>query len=115
FATLKARLAEGGRAVIQAITVPDERFPRYRRGSVSIEMIEAVGERRWPTYFATLKARLAEGGRAVIQAITVPDERFPRYRRGSRRLQRAVDHHHQLVDVERLLDEVVGALLDRPH
>ena len=28
---------------------------------VSIEMIEAVGERYWPTYFATLKARLAEG------------------------------------------------------
>ena len=58
-------------------------------GVVSIEMIEAVGERRWPTYFATLKARLAEGGRAVIQAITVPDERFPRYRRGSDYLRHA--------------------------
>ncbi len=50
---------------------------------VSIEMIEAVGERYWPTYFATLKQRLAEGGRAVIQAITVSDEDFPRYRRGT--------------------------------
>ena len=49
-------------------------------GIVSIEMIEAVGERYWPTYFATLKARLAEGGRAMIQAITVRDEDFPRYR-----------------------------------
>ncbi|MEC9311644.1 MAG: class I SAM-dependent methyltransferase, partial [Pseudomonadota bacterium] len=40
---------------------------------VSIEMIEAVGERYWPSYFQTVKARLAEGGKAVIQAITVQD------------------------------------------
>lgn len=47
---------------------------------VSIEMIEAVGERYWPVYFATLKARLAPCGHAVLQAITVPDAEFPRYR-----------------------------------
>ncbi|MCV3739386.1 cyclopropane-fatty-acyl-phospholipid synthase family protein [Rhizobium sp. TRM96647] len=47
---------------------------------VSIEMIEAVGERYWPTYFATLKARLAPGGRVVLQAITVPDGEFSVYR-----------------------------------
>jgi cyclopropane-fatty-acyl-phospholipid synthase len=50
---------------------------------VSIEMIEAVGERYWPVYFATLKARLAEGGRVVLQAITVPDAGFSLYRRRS--------------------------------
>ena len=50
---------------------------------VSIEMIEAVGERYWPQYFSTLKARLAEGGRAVVQAITVPDAYFETYRKGS--------------------------------
>lgn len=50
---------------------------------VSIEMIEAVGERYWPAYFATLKARLAAGGRAMVQAITVPDADFPAYRRRS--------------------------------
>lgn len=47
---------------------------------VSIEMIEAVGERYWPTFFATMKARLAEGGQAVVQAITVPDSHFDTYR-----------------------------------
>ena len=52
-------------------------------GLVSIEMIEAVGERYWPTYFATLKARLAEHGTAMIQAITVPDSYFDTYRKGS--------------------------------
>lgn len=50
---------------------------------VSIEMIEAVGERYWPTYFATLKNRLREGGSALVQAITVPDAYFDTYRAGS--------------------------------
>ena len=50
---------------------------------VSIEMVEAVGQAYWPTYFATLKNRLAKGGRAVIQAITVPDENFDTYAKSS--------------------------------
>lgn len=50
---------------------------------VSIEMIEAVGERYWPDYFAAIKARLAEGGRAMIQAILVPDAEFSVYRQRS--------------------------------
>lgn len=50
---------------------------------VSIEMIEAVGERYWPSYFKTLKDRLAQGGTALIQAITVPDAYFPTYRSSS--------------------------------
>lgn len=50
---------------------------------VSIEMIEAVGERYWPSYFAMLKQRLAADGRAVIQAITVPDAYFDIYRSSS--------------------------------
>ncbi len=33
FATLKMRLAEGGRAMVQAITVSDSYFPSYRKGS----------------------------------------------------------------------------------
>lgn len=50
---------------------------------VSIEMIEAVGENYWPTYFATVKARLAPEGRAMIQAITVKDHDFEVYRNTS--------------------------------
>ena len=50
---------------------------------VSVEMVEAVGERYWPAYFATLKARLAPGGRAVLQAITVSDAEFSIYRKRS--------------------------------
>lgn len=65
------------------------RLQDYRQTSgqydniVSVEMIEAVGERYWPTYFATLKARLAPGGRVILQAITVPDAEFSIYRKRS--------------------------------
>ncbi|MBQ4824599.1 class I SAM-dependent methyltransferase [Leisingera sp. HS039] len=47
---------------------------------VSIEMIEAVGERYWPGYFAKLKNSLAKGGKVLLQAITVRDAYFPTYR-----------------------------------
>jgi cyclopropane-fatty-acyl-phospholipid synthase len=50
---------------------------------VSIEMIEAVGARYWPSYFSTLKQSLAEGGRAVVQAITVRDNFFETYKTSS--------------------------------
>ncbi|MFS4580799.1 class I SAM-dependent methyltransferase [Phaeobacter sp. C3_T13_0] len=50
---------------------------------VSIEMVEAVGERYWPSYFSTLKDRLSDDGRAVIQAITVQDSYFDIYRHSS--------------------------------
>ena len=48
---------------------------------VSVEMLEAVGEAWWPTYFRVLRERLKPGGHAVIQVITIDDERFEAYRR----------------------------------
>jgi cyclopropane-fatty-acyl-phospholipid synthase len=48
---------------------------------VSIEMLEAVGEAWWPTYFRVLRERLKPGGRAVIQVITIADNRLDAYRR----------------------------------
>ncbi len=43
---------------------------------VSVEMIEAVGWRFWPTYFRTLDHVLAPGGRVALQAITMPHDRM---------------------------------------
>ena len=43
---------------------------------VSVEMIEAVGERYWPTYFATLDRLTAPGGRVGIQAIVMEHDRM---------------------------------------
>ncbi len=57
---------------------------------VSIEMLEAVGERYWPTYFATLRQRLRPGGSAVLQVITIADEHFEHYRRGTDFIQRFI-------------------------
>jgi cyclopropane-fatty-acyl-phospholipid synthase len=48
---------------------------------VSVEMIEAVGERYWPTYFAALDHLLAPGGRVGLQAITMPHEQMMATRR----------------------------------
>jgi len=47
---------------------------------VSIEMIEAVGERYWPDYFAVLKRHVAPGGSALVQAIVIADDFFEGYR-----------------------------------
>lgn len=57
---------------------------------VSIEMIEAVGERYWPVYFDKLRACLAPGGRAVLQVITIREDRFDAYRSGSDFIQRYI-------------------------
>ena len=42
---------------------------------VSVEMVEAVGEEYWPTYFSTIDRLLSPGGKACIQAITMEHER----------------------------------------
>jgi cyclopropane-fatty-acyl-phospholipid synthase len=43
---------------------------------VSVEMVEAVGYRFWPTYFQTLDRLVVPGGRVAIQAITMPHDRM---------------------------------------
>jgi cyclopropane-fatty-acyl-phospholipid synthase len=45
----------------------------------SIEMIEAVGQAYWPTYFQTIHRMLKPGGRACVQSITIDDRFFERY------------------------------------
>ena len=57
---------------------------------VSIEMLEAVGERHWPTYFRTLRERLKPGASAVLQVITIAEQRFEAYRRNADFIQRHV-------------------------
>ena len=47
---------------------------------VSIEMIEAVGEKYLNKYFNVIKENLSPGGRGAIQAIVIKDELYNRYR-----------------------------------
>jgi cyclopropane-fatty-acyl-phospholipid synthase len=66
----------------------DVRLQDYREATgqydavVSVEMIEAVGERFWPTYFTALDKLLAPGGRVGLQAITMAHEQMLATRRG---------------------------------
>lgn len=48
---------------------------------VSIEMLEAVGERYWPAFFGKLAESLRPNGIAVLQVITIDERYFERYRR----------------------------------
>lgn len=45
----------------------------------SIEMIEAVGQEYWPTYFQVISKLLKPGGKACVQSIVIDDALFERY------------------------------------
>ena len=57
---------------------------------VSIEMIEAVGEKFWNTYFGKVRASLKPGGKALIQGITIQERYFDDYRAGTDFIQQYV-------------------------
>lgn len=57
---------------------------------VSIEMIEAVGDEYWPTYFAAIDRLLAPGGTAVVQAILMAHERYLATRRSFSWIQKYI-------------------------
>ena len=80
----RERLARAGLGHIASVEFRDYRdIEGTYDHIVSIEMIEAVGERHWPSYFDALKRHLNPGGRAIVQAITIADDCFERYRRGA--------------------------------
>ena len=75
---------------------------------ISVEMIEAVGEEYWPTYFATIDERLAPGGVAVIQAILMAHERYLATRRSYGWIQKHI-FPGGLIPSERAIEEVCAA------
>ena len=56
----------------------------------SIEMLEAIGERQFSTFFRACDRFLEPGGVACIQTILVPDARWERYRRSPDWIERYV-------------------------
>jgi cyclopropane-fatty-acyl-phospholipid synthase len=83
--TISAQQAELARERIEAAGMTDRvsvelRDYRDQTGEfdavVSVEMIEAVGEKYWPTYFAKIDELLAPGGKAAIQAILLEHHRM---------------------------------------
>ena len=57
---------------------------------ISIEMIEAVGEKYLNKYFDVIKRNLTSGGRAAIQSIIIKDELYNGYRKREDFIQRYI-------------------------
>ncbi|MGE4257698.1 MAG: class I SAM-dependent methyltransferase [Xanthobacteraceae bacterium] len=76
---------------------------------VSIEMLEAVGEAYWPTYFAKLRNSLHPGGIAVLQVITIDESRFDRYRRRPDFIQKYIFPGGMLPTKQIVANEAAGA------
>jgi cyclopropane-fatty-acyl-phospholipid synthase len=76
---------------------------------VSVEMIEAVGDQYWPTYFHTIAALLRPGGRAGLQAITMPHDRMLATRRSHTFIHKYVFPGGQLLSVPAVLGNAAAA------
>ncbi|MGW5054548.1 class I SAM-dependent methyltransferase [Actinokineospora sp. NPDC004072] len=76
-ALAEKRIADAGVADRVEVVLRDYREAQGTYDAVvSVEMIEAVGEKYWPTYFATVDRLLTPGGRFGLQAITMPHDRM---------------------------------------
>jgi len=105
-----ARARLDGRATLQLRDYRDEHG--HYDAVVSIEMIEAVGERWWPAYFGKIAEALPRGGRALVQAIVIDDALFARYRRGSDFIRRYVFPGGMLPSPSRIAGEAARAGLE---
>ncbi len=76
---------------------------RYDR-IVSVEMIEAVGDRYFDHYFQRLEDLLTDDGMVLIQAITIEDQRYERYRKSVDFIKRFVFPGGCLPSVWAMLD-----------
>ena len=110
FAFARRRIAEAGLAGRVEILKRDYRDldGQYDR-VVSIEMLEAVGERYWPLYFERLASLLTPGGRAALQVITIDDAHWDGYRRNADFIQRYIFPGGMLPTVGRLAAQADAA------
>lgn len=99
----RERLAREGVAHLVDAELADYRTltGQYDR-IVSIEMMEALGDRFLETYFRRLHDLLAPGGLVALQYITVPDSRHAALRRGVDWIQKHVYPGSLLLSVGRV-------------
>jgi cyclopropane-fatty-acyl-phospholipid synthase len=73
----RARVAAAGLSDQVSIELLDYRLVEGQYDAVvSVEMIEAVGDEYWSTYFRAVDDLLVPGGRFALQAITMPHQRM---------------------------------------
>ncbi|EQC43247.1 cyclopropane-fatty-acyl-phospholipid synthase family protein [Bacteriovorax sp. Seq25_V] len=70
---------------------------------VSIEMIEAVGEKYLETYFSEVANSLEKNGRFAMQAILMPSSRYENYKKSSDWIEKYIFPGGHLPSVERLV------------
>ena len=82
---------------------------------ISIEMIEAVGEKYLDKYFNVIKNNLSQGGRAAIQSIVIKNELYNRYRTKEDFIQKYIFPGGFLPSVESLnkLSDKSGLKIDQ--
>jgi len=81
-AVARERIAAGGLSSRVEVVERDYRQMEGRFTKIaSIEMLEAIGEEQFQTYFEACERLLEPGGAACIQTILVPDDRWDRYRK----------------------------------
>ena len=76
---------------------------------VSIEMIEAVGEKFWSVYFKQVAGRLKPNGYALIQTITIAEHFFENYRNRADFIQHYIFPGGMLPSPERFCQEALRA------
>lgn len=104
------RMARAGIANRAAVRRQDYRDVEGQFDAVvSIEMLEAVGEKYWPAYFHKIADVLKPGGRAAIQVITMRDDLFDDYRSRSDFIQRYIFPGGMLPSMARLREETSAA------
>ncbi len=87
----RARVAQEGLEGLVDVKLIDYRdTPGTFDAIASIEMFEAVGERRWPLFFRRIRELLEPGGRAALQTIVIAEDRFDSYRSSPDFIQRYI-------------------------
>ena len=76
----------------------DERFDAV----ASVEMVEAVGQRWWPTYLDCIARNLKPGGKAALQYISIDHRLFDRYAASADFIQTYIFPGGMLIDEPRL-------------
>ena len=77
--------------------------------AVSVEMIEAVGEKYWDTYFERVSSCVKSGGVFALQAIVIENERFEAYRRSADFIQKHIFPGGALLSPNVLRDRAAAA------
>ena len=105
YATACHRAAAAGVANRVDVQLRDYRKATGRYDVIlSVEMIEAVGERYWPAYFSRIDRLLATGGRVGLQAITMAHDRMLATRGGHTWIHKYIFPGGQIPSVQAITD-----------